>query len=494
MTFVDLVNGSYSFTILQVPRYTVSTYGTFTIASSNVSESVLFSPIPQYDLNFVQSGLPAGGNWSVTLIPQSGPEMTESSTSNVITFSLYDQTSYNFFINNENGNFNGNNFGPNPEIGSAYINGANENVQVQFSNVGCNSNPAGCVDSTSLLNINEVLPGNRVTENSTLGAGGLVYDPADGDLYVANSKSATISVVNPVSMKIVATINTNNVGSATVVGYRIFPGWGSPVALAINPGTNTIYASTSSGGVIEIDPGTNQITTAIDLISFEPYFASNVCPGAIAYNPSSGLIYVDDACSQLVWTIEPSSNGVSYLNVGYYGACQHACDFYPSGIAYANGYVYVSGQHEYNSNGDLFYAGRIDVIDSSNSIFSVYDYQSEISSITFNPLDGYLYASTYQGYTPNTFPFSYYGTNGISIIDPTYGMIIQNITSIGTPQSVSFDPYNNFIYASLSPNPNAITSGGCANVCVDNFVVSVINSATKALIGNITVGGTGNLA
>ena len=512
MVFTGLPSGSYNFNS-SLGGYTVSpSSGSIFISSSNQTQDISFTLIPTYNVNFVESGLPAGANWSVTLTPQSypyGPNIARSSTSSTIAFpSLDNQTYYSFFINNENGT-NPNDYSPNPEIGTISIEGSNLNVPANFTNSECSSNPAGCVDSTLMLNTDKTYPGNRINENGTLGTSSSVYDPINGYLYVANEKygssnydNGTIVVLNVGSRNggqtptLVTTINTENIGNATVIGNKILGGWGDPVALGISPDDQSIYASLSSGGFLEINATNNNVTKGIDFASssFDPWWVSSSgsCPGSMRYDPTNYYLYITDYCAQLVWKIyDPapsiSENNIGYDGLGYYGGsgsfCTNSCNFEPEGIAYRSGNLYVSGLTELD--GGAIYAGALDVFHSDGSFWEFYNYQSELSQIVSG--QNGLYAISQQGTNSSRYPYTHPGTNGIAVINTTGG-IIANLTSVGTPSSIAYDSTNGFLYASAE-----VDSQSCVTVCLGNYSVTLFNTATNLQLGSINVGGTGQL-
>ena len=78
-------NGSLSYSVGAVPTYTVTppASGTVIVASGPQNVAVAFTPTPvDYTIAFVETGLPAGTNWSVTL-----QSVVKYSTNPTITFS-----------------------------------------------------------------------------------------------------------------------------------------------------------------------------------------------------------------------------------------------------------------------------------------------------------------------------------------------------------------------------------------------------------------------
>ena len=87
-------NGTYHFTIATVDKIFYSEGGSFTVSGSSIVIHITFLPY-LYNISFVESGLPSGMKWNITLI---GPNsnLTESSTG-AIYFNEVNGT-YNFSI------------------------------------------------------------------------------------------------------------------------------------------------------------------------------------------------------------------------------------------------------------------------------------------------------------------------------------------------------------------------------------------------------------
>lgn len=128
---IRVFNGSYSFNVSHVNGYSVSpASGTADVSGSNIREAIAFKPLKSgsYTVSFVESGLPSGTSWSVTL---SG--ISESSDNNTIAFTMVNGT-YTFIIGNEQ------NYTVSPETGNIEVNGAGAFEAVSFSHSGSTQN------------------------------------------------------------------------------------------------------------------------------------------------------------------------------------------------------------------------------------------------------------------------------------------------------------------------------------------------------------------
>jgi len=116
-------NGTYSFSIASINDYSVSpSSGSITVNGFNMNLAITFTLVT-YTVTFTESGLPSGTSWSVTL-----NEITKSSTTNTITFSIPNGT-YSYSIGSVNG------YTTSPSSGTITVNGANVNIAVTFTPV-----------------------------------------------------------------------------------------------------------------------------------------------------------------------------------------------------------------------------------------------------------------------------------------------------------------------------------------------------------------------
>lgn len=89
---VNLSNGTYAFTAITVPHFSMSpSSGSFTVSGNSVSRTVSFTAI-NYTVYFRESGLHSGIEWTVTL-----DNYVQSSNRTVIAFSVPEGT-YNYSI------------------------------------------------------------------------------------------------------------------------------------------------------------------------------------------------------------------------------------------------------------------------------------------------------------------------------------------------------------------------------------------------------------
>jgi len=128
----SIPNATYSYTALANNFYN-PIYGNITVNGANVTDSIVFTLAPPYNVEFIESGLPSSALWNTTVNTIIG-NFTNSTNTTLINFSLPNGT-YNYsmsqsnlyvFLGNSNGNFT--------------INGANTTVYLNFTLYAVNFN------------------------------------------------------------------------------------------------------------------------------------------------------------------------------------------------------------------------------------------------------------------------------------------------------------------------------------------------------------------
>jgi YVTN family beta-propeller protein len=291
-------------------------------------------------------------------------------------------------------------------IGLAY-DAVNKNVYA--TNYGKNAIVAGVgVGKVSVMDSST----NTVIDTVSVGKKpqAIAYNPGNADIYVANTFSNTVSVINTLR-------NSNNNVIATIpVGN--FPG-NSSNGIAYVPmhnGNDKMYvANMGSGTVSVIDSSTNTLTHNI-----KGFFN----PSGIAYDSGNGNIYVTDRETNTVSVINILRNNViATIPVGAS----------PSAITYddANGDIYVA-----NSGASSTHSrdGTVSVIDSStNKVIATIRVGAGPNGVVYNSDNGKIYVA-------NTF------SNNVSVVDDSTNNVIATIRVGINPYGVVYNPSNHHVY------------------------------------------------
>jgi YVTN family beta-propeller protein len=275
------------------------------------------------------------------------------------------------------------------------------NNDVYVTNHGKNVIEAGkvsVIDSSTNTVVDTVLVGKKPQA--------ITYNPGNNGIYVANTLSNTVSVLNTLR-------NNNNVIATILVGN--FPGNGSS-GIASDPANGKIYVANIGSGILSvIDSSTNSVVDNI-----KGFFG----PSGIAYDSGNGHIYVTNKQGNTVSvlnTLRNNNNVIATIHVGTS----------PSAIAYdaANGHIYVA------NSGSSHSRGTISVIDDlTNKVISTIGVGTGPNGVAYNPANGKIYVA-------NTL------SNTISVIDGFTNNVIATIPVGINPYGVLYNPANHYIYA-----------------------------------------------
>ncbi len=198
VTFTE-TNGTYSFEIANVSGYVVSpTAGVITVSGSSITKTITFSEV--FTVNFIESNLPVGATWTVTLAG-----VAKSSGTNTITFGELNG-SYTYSVNSSN------NYTASPSSGTIIVNGATLNQTVQFSPVQI---PLFLTGTISPANATLYINGQRVsTINGTFNVS---INPGSYDIKVVLSGYVTYY------RNVTVTSNQTNVSALTITLTKVTP-------------------------------------------------------------------------------------------------------------------------------------------------------------------------------------------------------------------------------------------------------------------------------
>jgi YVTN family beta-propeller protein len=277
-------------------------------------------------------------------------------------------------------------------------------------------------------------------------------NPLDSIVYVANSGSNTVSVIDG---------KTNTVTANIPVGTY-------PNDLYVNPSTNTVYVANRDDNTVSvIDGKTNTVTANIPV---------GERPWAVSVNPSTNMAYVANFYGDTVSVIDGKTNTVTAnITVGKS----------PSDLS-----VNPSTNIAYVSNYD---DKDVSVIDGkTNHIKATIKVGTKPSAVSVNPSTNTVYVANQDN-------------NTVSVIDGKTNTVTANITVGKRPNDLSVNPSTNTVYVAnpddstvsvingktnhvtatitVGKNPNAISVNPSTDVAYvanrgDN-TVSVINGKTN---------------
>ncbi len=351
----------------------------------------------------------------------------------------------------------------NPPENVSSLSGQDEsNGMTVQSSIATSKDPyAGYVQYTLFPNNNTLMNGNIAGNASGIPLNGsgarpyaLEYDPINNLLYVSYFLSGEISVVEPISNRIIFNIS----------------GFHFPTAFALDKVDNYLYvANMESNYVSVINASSNSYVGNISVPSGQ---------AGIAFDPETGYLYVSDYQSGSVSVIDASTDTiVSNLSVGEF----------PYSVCYdpSNGFVYVghyvpvlvslsgsaTSETMNSASTSSYNSSDIVVIDPfTDQVVSTIGVGSDISDIEFDSSNGDLYAAN---------AVSPYIVGISSASDD----IISNVTLGFYPNHIAFNPSTGLIYVTPLIESEIITSPPPK---FDN--VTVMNSSLGSEVSQLEVG------
>jgi YVTN family beta-propeller protein len=262
----------------------------------------------------------------------------------------------------------------------------------------------------------------------------------DGRMWVANTGSKTVSVINTVTGQRIDA-NSSSFSKDISVGS-------SPSALALSADGKRLYvANTGSGTVSVIDTATYKRIDTNPSAWGTQSISVGSSPNALAIG-DDGRLYVANRGSNTVSVINTTTYKLVDVNPNVSGTQSISVGTAPSALAFSGGRLYVANR---GSN-------TVSVIDTSSySVTNTITVGSQPSAVTLGT-DGRLYVA-------NT------GSNTVSVINTATNALAANAISVGpSPSSVT-----------LSPN------GSLAYVANTNDTVTVIDTATYKVVSTVAI-------
>src|SRR5437867_4985377 len=336
---------------------------------------------------------------------------------------------------------------------------------------------------------------NEVTANVEVGIAPEGLALADGKIYVANSGSSSVSVIDSSSNTVVETIpveidpvdlaydSTNkaiyvtdkssgelSIIDTTSLSFEGVINVGStPASIAYDSTNNELYltnevnlsvSGSANEGLVTVIPVrdipnlgagisiSDQQTSSGTEVALKADVPVGGAPTAIVYDPSNNMIYTADSASDTVSVIDAASDKViTNIPVG----------IEPTAIVYdpVNSNIYVADTGSNNI---------VEVSTEDNSIVATIDVGLQPSGIAFDQANRELYVSNS-------------GSDTVSVIDTNSNTVVATIDVGINPTSVAYDPINGEVYVANSGSTDESSN-----------IVSVIDAATNEVVKNITVG------
>jgi YVTN family beta-propeller protein len=231
---------------------------------------------------------------------------------------------------------------------------------------------------------------------------GIVVNPANQLVYVANQLSGSVTV-----------LDGNHQVIKVIQLQPTFPGFTSPVAFAVNT-----KSSSSKYGYVYVVCSVANVLAVIDLsLNVVGYVPVGTRPVSAAFNPVNVHVYVANLVSDNLSVIDAEAlTELSSLPTGQ--------DPIGVGVDPVNGDIYVANS----------LANSVTVYDSTNTLVTTIAAVGQYpTSITYNPANDTMYAVA----TNNNFVYQ---------IERATHTIVGTIEAGNKPYNSFFDSYNGFLY------------------------------------------------
>jgi YVTN family beta-propeller protein len=272
---------------------------------------------------------------------------------------------------------------------------------------------------------------------------GIVFDPVNGYVYVTNSGSANVSVLNGTAL--VATIpvgsdpqqpafdsgtgalfvpNTGSDNVSVVSGTSVVASvavGSAPVTPTYDPADGYVYVSDSGGGAGD----TVSVINATG-VAATPTVGSS--PGFSVYDPTDGDVYVTNAASASVSVL--SGTSVTATVVVGYGPGDEAYD--PS-----NGYVYVD-------NGGYLSGTTVSVVNGASTVATV-PVGVGPAAATYDDSNAFVYVANY-------------GSDNVSVLSGT--SVVASLPVGSSPSASTYDPGDGDVYILNAASDNVSVLAG----------------------------------
>ncbi|MDE1880933.1 MAG: YncE family protein [Euryarchaeota archaeon] len=280
------------------------------------------------------------------------------------------------------------------------------------------------VTSTLVLSNGSLLPGNFLPANG-LAPQSVAVDPRDGKVFVVDSGSDLISVLNATSLQVLDTV----------------PVGASPGTILYDRLNHLVYAAIGSTDVVSI------LNASTDLLVGQVQVGSS--PWGLALDSRNGEIFVTNWHSANVSVINGTTDRLM-------GSISGLLDPFGIGFDTTTGAIYVSS----------LYSGNLTAINGTTWLTG--------PAVPLGPLS-YPYAIAFDVANGDLYVTDSYG-NAVSVVNGATNSVVATILVGGGlnayPTGIAYDPANGNVYA---------TSEGLINV-------SVIDTSTNTVQGNVATG------
>ncbi len=287
------------------------------------------------------------------------------------------------------------------------------------------------------------------------GPSSVAYDPVNGFLYVANSLTNNVTVIN-------LTNASHPIAGSISVGT-------SPSAIAFNSATGFLFVANSVSNNVTVV----QLNATTGLANKTTSISVGTSPEGLVFDSYNGFVYVANGGTNNVTALNASAYNSTIGHVVVTNMGSISVGKTPMGMAFdaVNGTIYVAD----NGGHNVSVINGSSALISKNTVLFTLSVGSDPSGIVFDPMNNNVYVA-------NTL------SNNLSVIDATNNTVVGFINVSGGPTSVAFDSQNGYIFAGSGTSGNVTA---IAPSSVSGAIVQVLKAGTTP--SALAFDGSGNL-
>jgi YVTN family beta-propeller protein len=270
------------------------------------------------------------------------------------------------------------------------------------------------------------------------GPGAIAYDPAKGELFVANSGSNNVSVVSDTTDSVIATVPVGE----------------GPSSIAYDSAREELFV-VNGGGSDNISVISDTSNKVVDTI---PLAVSATVPGQAVYDSGRGEIFVSQPNSNVVGVINDTNDKVvDSIPVGAY----------PCGVTYDSkkGEIFVVENH----------ANSVGVInDTTYAVVATIPFGTFTESYVYDSSKGEVFVNE-DPFQPGPFHLGVISDSNNSLVD---SILLKGVTN--EEGGLAYDSGDGDIFDTISgTNGPALDAG---------YNITVVSDSTDTVVQNLTLG------
>lgn len=337
------------------------------------------------------------------------------------------------------------------EFDGAAVDSTDGDIYVPSGNVG--GNFVEVYSGTSFASVGQIPVGQ--------GPDAALFDPANGDVYVANAGSDNVSVIDSITNQVIANV-------------PIGGGFAGPADLTLDSETGNLYVTGFFNNAIVVNVSSGRVVANVSLRSYGT---------GMVFDPENGELYVPNVGQDTLMAVNGTTNRI-VANISIYTTYYSSGDD-PVTAAFdpSTGNICVTN----------FFSPDISVVPGfGNSLMAAIPASDESWGIAFDPINGYGFASGFANdtvtvfTTPHTYPVSFVETGLASGVNWTVSTFVPSglfysVTKTTHQDSITIvEPNGTAILTVSANNYTATPERSVLNVTGEPLIVPIQFTAAPA--------------